>query len=86
MPKYKRQSSYNLSVRIRDKSGVRSYTTLVVCLDFIREWQNLQFNVDFEQRDFFLRNFFIAGLFILRVFARNLMRENRRRIFFHISF
>ena len=36
--------------------------------------------------DRFLRNFFMAGLFTLRVFARNLLRGNRRRNIFHISF
>ena len=36
--------------------------------------------------DRFLRNFFMAGWFTLRVFARNLLRENRRRNTFRISF
>ena len=29
-----------------------SYTTHVVCINFIREWWDLQFNVDSEQQSF----------------------------------
>ena len=36
--------------------------------------------------DRFLRNFVMACLFTLRVFARNLLRGDRRRNTFHISF
>ena len=64
--------------------GLASHTTHVVCVNFISEWRDLQFNVDSERH--FLRNFFMAGLFTLRVFARNLLRGSRRRNIFHISF
>ena len=50
--------------------GLASHTTHVVCVNFICEWRDLQFNVDSERQ--ILRNFFMAGLFTFRVFARNL--------------
>ena len=40
-----------------------SHTTHVVCINFIRERRDLQFNVDSE-RQIFLRNFFMAVLFL----------------------
>ena len=54
---------------------------------FIRQWQDLQFNVDSERLIFF-EKLFHGRLFALRVSARNLLRENRWRniFFFHISF
>ena len=39
--------------------GIASHIIHVVCVNFIREWWDLQFNVDSER---FLRNFFMAGL------------------------
>ena len=61
--------------------GLASYTTYVVCVNFMPEWRNLQFNGRF------LRNFFMAGLFTLRAFARNLLRGSpRRNIFFFFFF
>ena len=62
--------------------GLASHTH-VVCVNFILELRDLQFNVDSED---FLRNFFMAALFTLRDFARNLLRENRRRNIFFIIF
>ena len=56
-------------------------TTHVVCVNFIRKWQDLQFNVERRTTDF-LRNLCIAGLFTLRVFVRNL--EIVEEIFFFI--
>ena len=44
---------YNPSVRIID---LVSPTTYFVCVNFIHNWQDLQFNVDSE-RQIFLRNF-----------------------------
>ena len=66
--------------------GLVSHTAHVVCVNFMHEWRDIQFNVDSESR--FLRNFFMADLLLtLRFFARNLLRENRpRNIFVHISF
>ena len=65
--------------------GLASHTIHVVSVNFILEWQDLQFNVDFERAIF--EKLFKANLFTLGVFARNLLREIRRRnIFFHFSF
>ena len=66
---------FNPSVRIID---LVSHTTYVVCVSFIHKWRDLQLTVDSERQIFYL--------FILRVFARNLLRENRRRNTFRISF
>ena len=63
--------------------GLASHTTHVMCVNFIRERRDLEFNVDSE-RQIFLRNFFMAVLFTLRVFARNLLRGSRRRNIFFI--
>ena len=52
-----------------------SGTTHVVCINFISEWRDLQFNIDSERQ----------VLFTLRVFTRNLLRGNlRKNIFFFI--
>ena len=50
-------------------NGLASHTTQVVCVNFIREWRNLQS----IPNDRFLGNFYLAGLFTLRVFDRNLL-------------
>ena len=69
--------------------GLVSHTTHVVCFNFIREWRDLQFNVDFKQQIFW-ETFSGQVLFALRDFARNMLRRNRQRnilfFFFHISF
>ena len=72
---------YNLSVRIID---LVSYTIYVMCVNFIHKWRDLQLKVDSERQiwETFLGNF----IFALRVFARNLLRGNRRRNTFRISF
>ena len=67
------------SVRIID---LASHITYVVCVNFLRKWRD-QFKVDLERH--ILRNF-MAILFTLGGFARNLLRGNRRRNTFHISF
>ena len=72
---------YNPSVRI---TGLVSHTTYVVCVNFIHKWRDLQFKVDSE-RHIFLRNF-SWHLITHRVFARNLLRGNRCRNTFRISF
>ena len=66
--------------------GLTSHTTHVVILNFIREWRDLQFNVD-SKRQIFEKLFFLF-LFTLRIFARNLLRGNPRIniFFFHIMF
>ena len=73
---------YNPSVRIID---LVSHTTYVVCVNFVHTWRDLQFKVDSERQIFF-EKLFMAILFTLRVFARNLLRGNRRRNIFRISF
>ena len=70
----------NPSVRIID---LVSYTTYVVWVNFIHKWRNLQFKVRTTD---FLRNFSWQLLFTLRGLARNLLRGNRRRNTFRISF
>ena len=68
-------SDYKPSVRIID---LVSYTTYVVCVNFIHKCRDLQFKVDSEQQIFWKRfhgNFYL----ILRVFARNLLTDKRRR-------
>ena len=55
-----------------------SHTTHIVCFNFIREWWDLQFNIDSE-RQIFEKIFYVKFLFTLRVLARNLLRGNRWR-------
>ena len=73
---------YNPSVRIID---LVSYTTYVVCVNFIHKWRNLHSLKSTPNYRFF-EKLFIAILFTLRVFARNLVKGNRRRNTFRISF
>ena len=70
---------YNTSVRIID---LISHTTYVVCVNFIYKWRDLKSTPN----DRFFEKLFMAFLFTLRVFARNLLRGNRRRNIFRISF
>ena len=70
---------YNPSVRI---IVLVSYTTYVVCVNFIHKLRDLQFN----ERQIFLRHFSWQFLFTLRVFARNLLRGNCQRNTFRILF
>ena len=58
-----------------------SHHLCCVCVNFIREWCGLQFNVDSKGRIF--EKLFMGILFTLKVFARNLLRGSHRR---HISF
>ena len=74
---------YNPSVRIIDLVSHVSHVTYVVCVNFIHKWRDLQFKVP---NDRFFEKLFMAILFTLRVFARNLLRGNRRRNTFRISF
>ena len=59
-------SDYNLA----------SPTTHVLCINFIREWRDLQFNVNSEGQ-IFLQLFFYSKL---------LRGNHRRKYFFHVSF
>ena len=68
---------YNPLVRIID---LISHTTYVVCVDFIHKWRDLQFKVGSE------RQIFCQFYLFLRVFARNVLRGNRWRNTFRISF
>ena len=52
--------------------------------NYIHKWRDLQFKVDSERQIFWEP--FITILFTLRVFHRNLLRGNRRRNIFRISF
>ena len=73
---------YNPLVRIID---LVSHTTYVVCVNFRQKWRDLQFKVDSE-RQLFWETFAWQFLVTFRVFARNLLRGNRRRNTFRISF
>ena len=66
--------------------GLASYTTHVVCGYFIREFRDLQFNIDSKRQIF--EKLFMAGLFYSQSTPRNLLRGNRRGniFFFRISF
>ena len=64
----------------------QDYRPLTLCvLNFIHKWRDLQFKVDSE-RQIFWETFHVNFFFTLRVFARNLLRGNRRRNTFRISF
>ena len=56
--------------------GLTSHITHVEYVNFIRKWQDLQFNVDSEWQIF-------EKLFTLRIFARYLLRKSQKR-YFHI--
>ena len=73
---------YNPSVRIID---LVSHTTYVVCVNFIHKCRGT-YSLKSTPNDRFLEKLFMAILFTLRVFARNLLRGNRRRNTFLISF
>ena len=49
--------------------GLACHTTHVMCVNFMREWRNLQFNVHSERQIF--EKLFMAILFTLRVFPEN---------------
>ena len=62
--------------------GLASHTTHdVVCVNFLREWQDLQFNR-------FLRNFFIASfLFLPRIFGqKSAERKSSKKYFSYFIF
>ena len=73
---------YNSSVKIID---LVSHTTYVVHVDFIHKWQTTD-SLKSTPNDRVFEKLFIAILFTLRLFARNLLRGNRRRNTFRISF
>ena len=62
--------------------GLTSYTTHVVCVNFILYMSGGTYSLTSTLNDRFLRNFFMAGLFTLGVFARNLLRRNQPREYF----
>ena len=72
---------YNRSVRIID---LVSHTTYVVCVNFLYIIGGT-YSLKSTPNDRF-EKLFMAILFILRVFARNLLRGNRQRNIFRISF
>ena len=63
-----------------------SHTTHVVCLNFIREWRDLQFNVDFEQQIF--EKLFQSRIYLpSECLSEICWEEIAEEIFvFHISF
>ena len=77
---------YNSSVRIIDLVSHTSY--VVLCVNFYILMAGPAAEVDSERQFFFFGKLFMAVLFNLlpRVFARNLLRGNRQRNTFRISF
>ena len=64
--------------------GLASHSNHVVCVNFIREWQDLQFNVD-PERQIFVKLFhgrFIYSHSFCQISAERKVAED----FFHISF
>ena len=61
--------------------GLASHTTHAVCVNFIREWRNLQFNVD-SVRQIFSWQFYLLSEFLTEI----CWEEVAEKIFFHISF
>ena len=72
---------YNPSVRIID---LVSHTIYVVCVNFIHKWRDPQFKVDSDRQIFW--ETFHDNFIYSQSFARNLLRGNRRRNIFRISF
>ena len=73
---------YNPLVRIID---LVSHTAYVVCVNFIHKWRGT-YSLKSTPNDRFFENLLWQFIFTLRVFARNLLRVNRRRNTFGISF
>ena len=72
---------YNPSVRITGQLQIPpSFCSIILYMS------GVTYSLTLTPNDRFLRKFFMAGLFTLRVFARNLLRGNRQRNIFHISF
>ena len=61
-----------------------SYTTYVVCVNFIHKWRDLEFKVDSE-RQIFLRNFSCQFLLLSKFLPEIWWEEIAEEIFFHIS-
>ena len=61
----------NHSVRITTYLASHTSHAHVVYVNFIYEWRDMPFKVNFERKIF--EKFFIAILFIHKVFARNLL-------------
>ena len=55
-----------------------------MCVYFVRDWRNLQFNVDSERQ--VLEKFFHGTFIYSQSFCRNLLSGSRRKNIFHISF
>ena len=73
---------YNLT--FSQDYGLACHTTHVGYVNFIREWRNLQFNMNCEDR--FLKNFFMAGLFTVYSFCqKSAKRKSLKKYFFQIS-
>ena len=53
--------------------GLASYTTQVLCVNFILKWRQLQLKVVSERQIF--EKLFMATLFTFRVYERNLLRS-----------
>ena len=68
---------YNPSVRIMD---LVSYTTYVVCVNFIHKWRDLQFKVDSE-RQFFLEKLFMAFNYSQSFCQKSAERKSPKKYF-----
>ena len=66
--------------------GLASHTTHVVCINFIHEWRDLQFNVDSE-RQIFKKLFHGSFIYSQSFCQKSAERESRRRnIFLYFIF
>ena len=66
--------------------GQASHTTHDVCVNFIRKWRDLQFNIDFE-RQIFLRNFLMTGFIYFQNFWQKCAeRKSPKKYFFIFGF
>ena len=64
---------HNWSLQLfSEEYDLASDTNYVACFNFINNWRDLQFKVDFEWQ--IIEKLFMAILFALGVFARNLLR------------
>ena len=64
--------------------GLASHTTHVECVNFIREWQNLRFNVDSERQIF--EKLFHGRFILLSEFLPEIYWEKNVEVFFCFIF
>ena len=83
---YKHAYIHSWSIQLFSRDyDIAFHTTYAVCVNFINEWQDVQFKVDSKRQTF--DKLFNEILSTLRVSARNLLRGiHRRNIFSYFIF